>query len=184
MFNAVSYATVLHDADYGSIFGANLAMGNSAQVLLNGQPAPLLYASANQINFQIPANFPVGTATLQVNNGSASAFPVYIQVDSPPGSAGRDAAGRRHRRDDPDHQSRRRGERGGEQRQRFDHRGFAECRVGDALGVPMAVQSVTAVSAGTYQIQFAVTQSFAGWTVPMVVSVDGSPSLAAPVMAR
>jgi len=54
-----SYATVLHDADYGSIFGSNLAMTpTSAQVLLNGVAAPVLYASPTQINFQIPAGFP------------------------------------------------------------------------------------------------------------------------------
>jgi hypothetical protein len=51
-------------------------------------------------------------------------------------------------------------------------------------GVPMAVQSVTSVSGGAYQIQFAVTQSFAGWQVPLVVLVDGSPSLAVTVTAR
>jgi hypothetical protein len=51
-------------------------------------------------------------------------------------------------------------------------------------GVPMAVQSVTAAGGGMYTIQFAVTQSFAGWQVPLVVSVDGSPSLAIQVIAR
>jgi len=51
-------------------------------------------------------------------------------------------------------------------------------------GVPMAVESVTAVGGGVFQIQFAVTQSFAGWQVPLVVSVDGSPSLAIQVIAR
>jgi hypothetical protein len=34
-----------------------------------------------------------------------------------------------------------------------------------------------------FQIQFAVTQSFAGWQVPLVVLVDGSPSLAIQVIA-
>jgi hypothetical protein len=51
-------------------------------------------------------------------------------------------------------------------------------------GVPMPVVSVTPVSATVFQIQFAVTQSFAGWQVPLVVCVDGSPSLAIPVTAR
>jgi len=51
-------------------------------------------------------------------------------------------------------------------------------------GVPMAVQSVTAVGGGVFQIQFAVTQSFAGWQVPLVVCVDGSPSLAIQVVAQ
>ena len=76
---------MLHDADYGSIFGVEPGVGNrrySAGSLLNGQAAPVLYAAANQINFQIPAGFPVGPATLQVNNGSVNAYPVYLQIDS------------------------------------------------------------------------------------------------------
>jgi hypothetical protein len=57
----------------------------------------------------------------------------------------------------------------------------------------MSVLSVTQVSAaangqpassGVFQIQFAVTQSFAGSVVPLVVYVDGSPSLSIPVTAR
>jgi uncharacterized protein (TIGR03437 family) len=51
-------------------------------------------------------------------------------------------------------------------------------------GVPMAVLNVAAVGGGVFQIQFAVTQSFAGWQVPLVVLVDGSPSLATQVTAR
>jgi hypothetical protein len=51
-------------------------------------------------------------------------------------------------------------------------------------GVPMAVQSVTAVGGGVFQITFAVTQSFAGWQVPLVVLVDGSPSLAIQVIGQ
>jgi uncharacterized protein (TIGR03437 family) len=51
-------------------------------------------------------------------------------------------------------------------------------------GVPMPVLGVTAAGAGVFQIQFAVAQSFAGWQVPLVVTVDGSPSLAVPVTAR
>jgi len=51
-------------------------------------------------------------------------------------------------------------------------------------GVPMAVQSVTAAGGGAYQVTFAVTQSFAGWQVPLVVCLDGSPSLATQITAR
>jgi hypothetical protein len=46
------------------------------------------------------------------------------------------------------------------------------------------VLSITAAGGGVFQIQFAVTQSFAGWQVPLVVLVDGSPSLAMQVTAR
>jgi len=187
VFNAISYATVLHDADYGSIFGSNLALTpTSAQVLLNGQAAPVLYASANQINFQIPPGFPVGPATLQVSNGAVSAFPVYLQIDGAPAaivapsgsSAVTNAAGVAAPAVSP-------GDVASVQVSYGDPSIVnAPNRVQVTLsGVPMPVLSVTPVSAGLYQIQFAVTQSFAGWQVPLVVSVNGSPSLAVQITA-
>ncbi len=200
VFNAVSYATVLHDADYGSIFGSNLAVGSNpavgsnlatgstAQVQLNGVAMPVLYASPSQINFQIPSGFPVGPATLQVNNGALNAFPVYLQIDSAPAvisvpqagaSAVSNAAGDSVQVVNP-------GDIASVQVTNVDA-GIvtAPNRVSVTLsGVPMAVQGVTAMGGGVFQIQFAVTQSFAGWQVPLVVSVDGSPSLAIQVIAR
>ena len=188
IYNAVSYATVLHDADYGSIFGSNLAVTpTSAQVLLNGVAAPVLYASPTQINFQIPSGFPVGPATLQVSNGSVSAYPLYLEIDSSPAviavplaagvtaTAGSNAAV----------ETVTPGQVASVQVTNVDPEIVnAPKRVAVTLsGVPMAVQSVTAVGGGVFQIQFAVTQSFAGWQVPLVVLVDGSPSLSVPVIA-
>jgi uncharacterized protein (TIGR03437 family) len=191
VYNAVSYATVLHDADYGTVFGSNLAQTPaSAQVLLNGVAAPLLYVAANQINFQIPAGFPIGPATLQVNNGAASAYPVYVQIDSPPAVIQVPAPGS-----------------GATALANAAGAAVAVVNPGDVVsvqvtnvdpgivsapnrvqvtfsGVPMPVLGVTAAGAGVFQIQFAVAQSFAGWQVPLVVTVDGSPSLAVPVTAR
>lgn len=188
VYNALSYATVLHDADYGSIFGANLALPSvTPLVLLNGQAAPLLYAGGNQINFQIPAGFQIGPAVLQVSNGAASAFPVYLQIDSSPAviqvpasgaSVLANAAGVSVQAVNP-------GDVVSVPVTYSDPTIVnAPNRVQVTLsGVPMAVLSVTPVSAGVYQIQFAVTQSFAGWQVPLVVSVDGSPSVATQITA-
>jgi IPT/TIG domain len=93
VYNAVSYATELHDADYSSIFGSNLSLvPNGAVVTLNGVAAPVLYSSSDQINFQIPPGTPVGPATLQLNNGSTNAFPVYLEIDSAIGRETADAA--------------------------------------------------------------------------------------------
>jgi uncharacterized protein (TIGR03437 family) len=187
IYNALSYATVLHGADYATIFGANLAVTpTSPQVLLNGTPAPIVYGSANQINFQIPAGFPVGPATMQVNNGVASAFPIYVQIDSPPAvinvPSGDPVAGASISPVQVTNPG--------------DILNLQVTNVDPAIvnspnrvqvtlsGVPMTVLSVTAVSSTVFQIQFAVTQSFAGWQVPLVVTVDGSPSLALQVTGR
>jgi len=190
VLNAVSYATVLHDADYGSIFGTDLNIGSNitAQVLLNGVAMPVLYASPYQINFQIPSNFPVGPATLQVNNGSVNALPIYLQIDGSPAvisgppsgtSAGSNGSAGAAMVVNP-------GDVTSVQVSNVDP-GIVNApnRVSVTIsGVPMAVQSVTAAGGGMYTVQFAVTQSFAGWQVPLVVSVDGSPSLAIQVIAR
>jgi uncharacterized protein (TIGR03437 family) len=188
VYNAVSYATVLHDADYGSIFGSNLSMGSAAQVSLNGVAAPVLYAAANQINFQIPAAFPVGPATLQVNNGSVNAFPLYLQIDAAPAAISVPASGASpvSNASGTAVQAVNPGDVVSVQVTNVDPAIVnAPNRVTVTLsGVPMGVQSVTAVGGGVFQIQFAVTQSFAGWQVPLVVCVDGSPSLPIQVIAH
>jgi uncharacterized protein (TIGR03437 family) len=193
VYNAVSYATVLHDADYATIFGDDLALSpGSAQVLLNGTTAPLLYQSPTQLNFQVPSGFPVGPATMVVSNGTFSALPIYVQIDSPPAlievpaasataPAVSNAAGAAVQAVNP-------GDLVSVQVTNVDP-GIVNApnRVQVTLsGVPMSVIGVTQVSAaaggqpasaGVFQVQFAVTQSFAGWQVPLVVCVDGSPSL-------
>jgi uncharacterized protein (TIGR03437 family) len=188
VLNAVSYAGVLHDSDYASIFGANLSVGTSAQVLLNGIAMPVLYASASQINFQIPSGFPVGAATLQVNNGSVNAYPLYLQIDAAPAVIGAPVSGATGIATPAGAplQVLTAGQLATVQVSNIDPSIVnAPTRVSVTLsGVPMAVQSVTAMGGGVFQVQFAVTQSFAGWQVPLVVTVDGSPSLAIQVTAR
>jgi uncharacterized protein (TIGR03437 family) len=192
VYNAVSYATVLHDADYATVFGANLAQTPaSAQVSLNGAAAPVVYASASQVNFLIPAGFPIGPATLLLSNGAASTFPVMVQIDSPPAvivAPASDTAGVAVAATNP-------GDILNVQVTNVDA-GIVNApgRVQVTMSrVPMSVLGVTQVSAaangqptsaGVFQIQFAVTQSFAGSQVPLVVLVDGSPSLSIPVTAR
>ncbi|HKE29665.1 MAG TPA: hypothetical protein VKB88_45260 [Bryobacteraceae bacterium] len=46
---------------------------DSVQVLVNGEAAPLYYVSYFQINFQIPADIPAGSATVQVKRGDGTA---------------------------------------------------------------------------------------------------------------
>jgi uncharacterized protein (TIGR03437 family) len=70
-----------------SVVGSNLSAnpGGAGVVLtLNDQPVNVLFASPNQINFQIPAGIATGPALLKLNNGAADAFPVVVQIDVPP----------------------------------------------------------------------------------------------------
>jgi uncharacterized protein (TIGR03437 family) len=51
-----------------------------AQVLLNGTPVPLYYASPGQINFQIPFEAQIGNATLQVVNNGQQGNTISLKI--------------------------------------------------------------------------------------------------------
>ena len=82
--NAASYSTdaTLSPGSLASLFGLSLASSTAGatslplpatlggvQVLVNGTPAPLLYVSPTQINFQIPYEALGGNATVVVVSG-------------------------------------------------------------------------------------------------------------------
>lgn len=50
------------------------------QVLLNGQPVPLYYVSASQINFQVPFNAQIGPGTLQVNSNGTNGNTISVTI--------------------------------------------------------------------------------------------------------
>lgn len=90
--------TAVAPGSIASIFGQGLAQSTAAApgfplpatlggvtVTVNGVPAPLLYASPTQINFQVPPQTSAGTATVAVSlNGSpAGALGVDVQPAAP-----------------------------------------------------------------------------------------------------
>ncbi len=102
--NAASYAPALSangavsPGSIVSIFGSNFAGASvnattvplptilaGASVLMNGQAVPLYYASATQINAQVPYNIPPGAMTVQVQAGSqtTSAQAANVVIASP-----------------------------------------------------------------------------------------------------
>jgi uncharacterized protein (TIGR03437 family) len=175
--NAVPTQQTVYPGAIAAIYGSNLALlPTAAQVTLNGVPVPIQFASAAQINFLIPAGFPAGLATLNLNNGLASAFPVLLQIGNPPPAitgvmnvsgvplgAGNSAvmgqvlnvlvAGL-----DPAVPA-----------------NLSRLQV-TVSGISMPVLGIAPASNGQYQIQFTLTQSFAGAQVPLAVWVDGSSS--------
>jgi uncharacterized protein (TIGR03437 family) len=167
----------VYSGGFASIYGLNLSPASgAAQVALNGVPMSIQYSSANQVNFQVPAGFPSGPAILKLNNGAGSAS-VVVEIDIPPpsiigitdlssaatldvnhaASAG-DLLGIQVTGLDPTVLS-----------------NLSRLQV-TVAGIPMAVFQVTPSQNGQSQIQFALTQSFGGSPVPVVVLVDGSPS--------
>jgi uncharacterized protein (TIGR03437 family) len=90
--NSASFAGPAAPGTLVSIFGENLARGNAAAtavplssslggatIFINGSPAPLLYASSGQINFQMPL-VGAGTASMLVQRDGISSNPVSIVV--------------------------------------------------------------------------------------------------------
>ena len=83
-----------------SIFGTGLSTSTASaqtlplpttlgqtQVLVNGTPAPLVYASAGQVNAQMPTEVPTGQAvTLTVKNGESTSNTVALNI--PPAAPG------------------------------------------------------------------------------------------------
>jgi uncharacterized protein (TIGR03437 family) len=84
----------LSQGDIVALFGAQLATGTPAgisslplpttlgmvQVLLNGQPVPLYYVSATQINFQVPIDATIGAGTLQVVSNSVNGNTIAVTI--------------------------------------------------------------------------------------------------------
>ena len=90
--NSASFAGPAAPGALVSIFGENLARGNAAAtavplsswlggatIFINGSPAPLLYASSGQINFQMPL-VGAGTASMLVQRDGINSNPVSIVV--------------------------------------------------------------------------------------------------------
>ncbi|HEV3200460.1 MAG TPA: matrixin family metalloprotease [Bryobacteraceae bacterium] len=180
--NADSSQQTIYPGSIASIYGSNLALSStSAKVTLydgkNDVPMVLQTGgvSATQINFFVPAGFPTGAAILKLNNGSQDAFPVMVQIDGPPPSIA------------------------GVNNQSNQSLNGAPVGAGDILnvvvtgldpgvltnqsrvqvavsGVMMPLLSISPLPNGQFQIQFIVTQSFSGASVPLVVWVDGSSS--------
>jgi uncharacterized protein (TIGR03437 family) len=70
-----------------TLYGTSLtSAGGPTVITIGGQPASILYSSASQVNLQIPATLPPGPAVLTLNNGTASAYPVTVNVDTVPAS--------------------------------------------------------------------------------------------------
>ncbi|HJT86444.1 MAG TPA: IPT/TIG domain-containing protein [Bryobacteraceae bacterium] len=167
-----------------TMYGSNLAVApNSAQITLNGQTLPILYNSAGQINFAIPPAFPTGLATLQLNNGSASALPILVQVDTPPPSIVGVVNGQEQAVD------------GTHASSAGDILTVLISEVNSALatmqghfhvsvsGIDMpVVQVAPGPQPSTLQVTFVLTQGFGGFQVPLVVSLDTSHSTPYPIL--
>jgi uncharacterized protein (TIGR03437 family) len=83
--NAASFASQISPGALATVFGSNFALRNASanaplptslagvSVSVNGRSAPLLYVIPTQVNFQVPWETALGTATVTVNvNGGAS----------------------------------------------------------------------------------------------------------------
>jgi len=83
--NTVAGQTALYPGAIVSVFGSNLAQGNtSPSVTFNGVPALVLFASPNQVNLQIPAGLSPGPAPLVLSNALGTSYAVDVNIDPVP----------------------------------------------------------------------------------------------------
>jgi hypothetical protein len=74
----------IYPGTFASIFPANgTQFPAGMQLSLNGAPAAIQYSSPTQINFAIPAGFPLGPAILSAVSGG-NIVSIVVEVDSPP----------------------------------------------------------------------------------------------------
>ncbi len=173
----------IYPGGVATIYGQNLMLSSVPQLTLNDQAVPILYASAGQINFLVPAAMPVGPAYLKLNNGTQSAYPVVVQIDNLPpviigitnlsnvsllslGASSGDLINVTV---------------AGLDTTVFSNLSRLQVTVG---GVGMPVVGVNALGGGLYQVQIVLKQSFDGNQVPVQVWVDGSGSAAVLLTVR
>ena len=74
----------IYPGTFAAIFPANgTQFPAGMQLTLNGAPAAIQYSSPAQINFAIPAGFPLGPAILTAGSGG-NTVSIVVEVDSPP----------------------------------------------------------------------------------------------------
>jgi uncharacterized protein (TIGR03437 family) len=175
----------LYTGSTATITGANLAQASaSLQLTINDVPVFVKSATPGQVDFVIPQGLPPGPVVLKLNNGSAAAPPLVLQIDVPPpaivgitSAAGTnvDAAHPAAAGDaitilvsglDPGAAA-----------------NLSRVQV-TVAGVPMSVQQISPASGGQFQVQFTLGQAFGASQVPVVVAVDGSGSAPYPIATR
>jgi uncharacterized protein (TIGR03437 family) len=175
---------LLYAGTVAVIAGSNLAQPDSLpQVTLNDIPVAVRSAAAGQVSFVIPQIMPAGPAVLALNNGSAAAFRVMIQIDAPPPTivGAYNAAGIAI---DAGHPA----AAGDLVIIMVTGLDASAARIGrvtvTVAGVPMSVQQITPAMGGQFAIQFTLSRSYGGSQPAATVAVDGAPSLPFPIATR
>ena len=182
LVNANPNQQTIYPGSAATIYGANLP--SNVQVTLNDAPMVVTFANASQVNFQIPAGFPTGLATLKVLGGAVNANPVVIRIANPPpviqsvtniSGVTYDSSNFASSGDvinvyvtglDPGVQS-----------------NLSRVQV-TVSGIPMGPPSISPAPGNQFQIQTILTQSFGGQQVPLAVVVDGSSSAPVSITIR
>jgi uncharacterized protein (TIGR03437 family) len=95
--NAANFAPRISPGSLATVFGSNFALANTGakaplpnslagvSVSVNGQAAPILFATPTQVNFQVPWETALGSAavTVSVNGGSSNAVTVPVLGAAP-----------------------------------------------------------------------------------------------------
>ena len=178
--NIGTQATVYPNAAV-AVYGSNL----SSQITLSstivpGPPVsvPILYSSSGQVNFQVPANFPIGPAILTVGTGGSSVSLVVAIATAPPVIASIVTSSNTFL--DPTHAA------GPIDILTMTANGLDPTVASNLSRVQVTVGGLPmqVVAVNGSQIQFSLNHSFGGVPEPVVLTIDGSSSLPYTILAR
>jgi uncharacterized protein (TIGR03437 family) len=182
--NADPTQSMIFAGSQATITGQNLAPASgNPSITVNDVPVQVVSASPTQVTFVVPAPLPSGPVVLKLNNGTASAYPVAMQIDVPPAVilgvttlSGQSLLGGSVGLGDTLNVTV-----AGLDPAVLNNLGRVQVVVS---GVPMQVLQIVQTPNGQFQIQITITQGFGGSQVPLAVVVDGSASLPVIITVR
>ncbi len=184
--NGVAGQATIYPGAVVTIYGSNLpATTAAAQLTLSpaatgGQSTtvPILFSSSNQVNFQVPANFPLGPTILTLGNGTGTASLVVPIALAPPVvtsivNGSNSVVDSTHSAGQGDILT-------------IQANGLDPTVAGNLsrLQVTVGGFSMPVFSVNGSQITFSLNRSFGGIVVPVAMVVDGSASNLYFILAR
>lgn len=178
--NAIWQPSGVFPGSRATVSGVNLG-GSQASITIKNEAARILSASSTQVTFVVPSGLKPGPQVLQLNNGSASAYPIVINlVGAPPVITGvQDSSGNNVSASNTTQPG---------NTLTLLVTGLAavgttvdpttvQVTVGGLNITPTAVSEVSPTST-TYQVQFALSPAVTtGAQIPVTISINGSTSL-------
>lgn len=82
--NAVTGQPWIYPGSQANLSVSNLPASATVAVTLNDVPVTVMAVGQGQITFQVPADFPTGSAVLRIQTSAGTVYPIAVLIDPPP----------------------------------------------------------------------------------------------------